>query len=226
MQGLGGAMMVPVGRLVLLRIAPRHELVRALAYLTVPALIGPLIGPPLGGFIATYFDWRYIFWINVPIGFLGIALVTRFIPDLREESVRRSTCEARCSRASACPASSSASPSLGRGFAPVPVVALIIGVGAASLIVYVRHARRTATSDHRSRSFAHPDLSARRSVGGFLFRIGLGATPFLLPLLLQVGFGLSASGSGLTDLRRRGRRHGDEDDGAADSANASAFAAC
>ena len=66
-QGVGGAMMVPVGRLVILRTAPRAELVRALAWLTIPALIGPLIGPPLGGFIATYFHWRYIFWINVPM---------------------------------------------------------------------------------------------------------------------------------------------------------------
>ncbi|HEY8139430.1 MAG TPA: MFS transporter, partial [Methylocystis sp.] len=69
-QGMGGAMMVPVGRLVILRTAPRMELVRALAWLTIPALVGPLIGPPLGGFIATYFHWRYIFWINVPIGAL------------------------------------------------------------------------------------------------------------------------------------------------------------
>ncbi len=67
-QGLGGAMMVPVGRLVLLRTVPKSDLVNALAYLTVPALIGPVAGPPLGGFITTYFNWRWIFWINVPIG--------------------------------------------------------------------------------------------------------------------------------------------------------------
>ena len=86
-QGMGGAMMVPVGRLVILRTAPRAELVRALAWLTIPALVGPLIGPPLGGFIATYFHWRYIFWINVPIGALGVLLTSRYIPDLREEDV-------------------------------------------------------------------------------------------------------------------------------------------
>ena len=66
-QGMGGAMMTPVGRLVLVRTAPRHELVRAMAWLAMPALIGPIVGPPLGGFLATYFDWRYIFWINAPI---------------------------------------------------------------------------------------------------------------------------------------------------------------
>ena len=88
-QGLGGAMMVPVGRLVLLRTTPKSEMVDALAYLTVPALIGPVVGPPLGGFITTYFHWRWIFWINVPIGLLGIALSLRFIENVREQVVAR-----------------------------------------------------------------------------------------------------------------------------------------
>ena len=70
-QGIGGSMMVPVGRLVLLRAVPKSEMVSALAWLTVPALIGPAVGPPLGGFITTYFEWRWIFWINVPVGIIG-----------------------------------------------------------------------------------------------------------------------------------------------------------
>ena len=85
LQGLGGAMMVPVGRLVLLRATAKADLVRAMAWLTIPALIGPVLGPPLGGFITTYVSWRWIFWINVPIGVLGIVLVSLFIPDVREE---------------------------------------------------------------------------------------------------------------------------------------------
>src|SRR5262249_47566433 len=83
-QGMGGAMMVPVGRLVVLRTIPKSELVSAMAYLTVPALIGPVLGPPLGGFIVTYFSWRWIFWINIPIGVLGILLSLRFVPNVRE----------------------------------------------------------------------------------------------------------------------------------------------
>src|SRR5262245_41206617 len=82
-QGIGGSMMVPVGRLVILRSVPKSELVGSLAYLTVPALIGPVVGPPLGGFITTYFEWRWIFWINVPVGLLGLTLATLYIPDLR-----------------------------------------------------------------------------------------------------------------------------------------------
>src|SRR5208282_4753675 len=88
-QGLGGAMMVPVGRLVLLRSVEKSDLVNALAYLTVPALIGPVAGPPLGGFITTYFHWRWIFWVNVPIGILGVLLSLRFIHNLREQDVPR-----------------------------------------------------------------------------------------------------------------------------------------
>src|SRR5580704_17005548 len=83
-QGLGGAMMVPVGRLVLLRSVAKSDLVSAMAYLTVPALLGPVAGPPLGGFVTTYFHWRWIFWINAPIGIVGIALATLFIEDVRE----------------------------------------------------------------------------------------------------------------------------------------------
>ncbi|MCC2106524.1 MAG: MFS transporter, partial [Hyphomicrobiales bacterium] len=84
-QGMGGAMMTPVGRLVLMRSVPRSDIVRALAWLTIPALIGPVIGPPLGGFITTYFHWRWIFWINIPISILGVVLATIYIPAVREE---------------------------------------------------------------------------------------------------------------------------------------------
>src|SRR5215217_5786157 len=88
LQGCGGAMMVPVGRLVLLRSIPKRELVQALNTLTMPALVGPVIGPPLGGFITTYFHWSWIFLINLPIGAAGIWLALRFMPDLRETEVR------------------------------------------------------------------------------------------------------------------------------------------
>ena len=195
-QGLGGAMMTPVGRLVLLRTAPRQELVRAMAYLTIPALIGPMIGPPVGGFIATYFHWRYIFWINVPIGALGVVLVTRFIPDLREEWTPPLDVAGAILSGVGLSCLVFGFTIAGRGFIPTPVVAMIVAVGAAALIAYVRHAKRT--------SYPIVDLDLLRIptfrtavFGGFLFRIGLGATPFLIPLLLQAGFGLSAYEAGL-----------------------------
>jgi EmrB/QacA subfamily drug resistance transporter len=89
LQGGGGAMMVPVARLIILRTVPKHQLVAAMAYLTIPALVGPLVGPPLGGFITTYFHWRWIFWINVPVGIVGIVLAWRFVPDTKAERSRR-----------------------------------------------------------------------------------------------------------------------------------------
>src|SRR5271163_1434548 len=87
LQGFGGAMMVPVGRLIVLKTIAKSELVTAMSYLTVPAVLGPVVGPPVGGFIVTYYSWRWIFFINVPIGILGFALVTMFIENIREEAV-------------------------------------------------------------------------------------------------------------------------------------------
>src|SRR5262250_1327551 len=87
LQGFGGAMMVPVGRLIVLKTVAKSELVTAMSYLTVPAVLGPVVGPPVGGFIVTYYSWRWIFFINVPIGAIGITLVSWYIPNIREEYV-------------------------------------------------------------------------------------------------------------------------------------------
>src|SRR5215831_10205963 len=87
-QGMGGAMMVPVGRLVLLRTVPRSVLARAMSYVSIPALVGPIVGPPLGGFIVSYASWRWIFFINIPIGVLGIVLVNLLVADLKETGRR------------------------------------------------------------------------------------------------------------------------------------------
>ncbi len=195
-QGMGGAMMVPVGRLVLLRTAPRSELVRAMAWLTIPALIGPLIGPPLGGFIATYLHWRYIFWINVPIGVLGVVLVTRFIPDLRENNVHPLDVRGAVLSAVGLSCLVFGFTIAGRGFAPAPIVGAVIAAGAAATLAYIWHARRVAYPIIDLRLLRIPTFRAA-IFGGFLFRVGLGAIPFLLPLLLQAGFGLSAYESGL-----------------------------
>jgi len=182
-QGMGGAMMVPVGRLVILRTAPRAELVRALAWLTIPALVGPLIGPPLGGFIATYF------------GALGVLLTSRYIPDLREEDV--GPLDVRGAMLSGLGLSCLVfGPStVGRGFAPPLVVAGLIIVGAGAIFAYVRHARGAPAPILDLGLLAIPTFRAA-IVGGFLFRIGIGAIPFLLPLLLQAGFHLTAFQSG------------------------------
>jgi EmrB/QacA subfamily drug resistance transporter len=194
-QGLGGAMMVPVGRLVLLRSTKKSDLVSAMAYLTVPALIGPVAGPPLGGFITTYFHWRWIFWINVPIGILGVLLSLRFIQNLREEAVPRFDFKGFVLSGVGLLSLISGLSMIGRGIAPYGLVAAMIVIGALSLAAYVRHAHGNVGAILDLKLLKIPTFYAG-VVGGFIFRVGIGAIPFLLPLLLQVGFGLTPFASG------------------------------
>ena len=196
LQGIGGAMMVPVGRLVLLRTAAKTELVAAMAWLTVPALLGPVLGPPVGGFIVTYFSWRWIFDINVPIGILGIVLVSLFFEDVREPPRGRFDGIGLLLCAIALSGLMFGLETAGRGVVPPAITEAMIGIGLVAVVGYLLHARH------------HPapllDLSLMRLPcfgvalsAMMLFRTGIGAIPFLLPLMLQVGFGNSAVESGL-----------------------------
>ena len=194
-QGLGGAMMVPVGRLVLLRSVEKSDLVNAMAYLTVPALIGPVAGPPLGGFITTYFNWRWIFWINVPIGVLGIALSLRFIANLREEAVPRFDFKGFVLSGLGLVGLIAGLSLIGRGMAPGWEVVAMIAAAVALLALYVRHAGMNEDAILDLKLLKIPTFFSG-VVGGLVFRIGIGALPFLLPLLLQVGFGLTPFESG------------------------------
>ena len=187
--------MVPVGRLVLLRSIRKSDLVSAMAYLTVPALIGPVAGPPLGGFITTYFHWRWIFWINVPIGVLGVLLSLRFIENLREETVPRFDFKGFVLSGVGLLSLISGLSTIGRGIAPYWLVVAMIAVGALSLAAYVRHANSKRDAILDLKLLAIPTFFSGVA-GGFIFRVGIGAIPFLLPLLLQVGFGLTPFESG------------------------------
>ncbi|MBV1701627.1 MAG: DHA2 family efflux MFS transporter permease subunit [Hyphomicrobiales bacterium] len=194
-QGFGGAMMVPVGRLVILRAVPRSQLVSAMAYLTFPALIGPVIGPPLGGFITTYFQWRWIFWINVPIGVLGMVLASLFIENIREEEPRSLDLVGFLLSGIGLSAVMFGMTVAGRGFISVPLDIALVALGGVLLTIYVWHARRIEHPILDLRLFKHPTF--RISVtGGFLFRLGIGASPFLLPLMFQIGFGMTPFQSG------------------------------
>jgi EmrB/QacA subfamily drug resistance transporter len=196
LQGMGGAMMVPVGRLVLLRSTPKQDLVRAMAWLTVPALIGPVLGPPLGGFITTYVSWHWIFWINVPIGALGIVLATRFIPDLREERPPPLDLTGFLLSALGLIGLVAAFETAGRDLVPTGVTLLLLASGSAGVGLYLWHARRVRYPLLDLALLRVPTFRAA-VVGGFLFRIGIGALPFLLPLMLQEAFGLNPFDSGL-----------------------------
>jgi EmrB/QacA subfamily drug resistance transporter len=196
LQGVGGAMMVPVGRLVILRTIPKSALVDALAWLTIPALIGPILGPPLGGFITTYFSWRWIFWINLPIAALGLVLATLFIPDVRGETQSRFDYFGFILSGIGLSAFVSGSAAFGvQGLSPYIGLALL-GAGLLVILLYIYYARRTVDPILDLTLMRYPTFRAG-VVGGSLFRVGIGATPFLLPLLLQLGFGLSPLKSGL-----------------------------
>ena len=196
LQGVAGAMMTPVGRLVLLRSVPKHELVRAMSYLTMPAMLGPVLGPPIGGFIVTYFSWRWIFFINVPMGILGVVLVSVFIRNIREEATTPLDWRGFILTGFGLAGMVYGFENLGRGILPFSVVAAMLAGGAVCLAIFAFHARRTP--------HAILDLSLLRIqtftasvVGGAFMRMGMGASPFLLALLLQMGFGMSALGAGL-----------------------------
>ncbi|HKH35385.1 MAG TPA: DHA2 family efflux MFS transporter permease subunit [Beijerinckiaceae bacterium] len=196
LQGIGGAMMVPVGRLVLLRSIPKSELVAALAYLTVPAMVGPVVGPPLGGFITTYFDWRWIFFINIPIGLLGIGLSTLYFENVREPDRPPLDFAGFLLSGFGLAALMLGLATGGRHLLPIEVSIGCVVLGAIAVIAYVRHAGRTPHPLVRLELLRIATFRAS-VVGGSLFRIGVGAIPFLLPLMLQLGFGLNPLESGL-----------------------------
>jgi EmrB/QacA subfamily drug resistance transporter len=195
-QGMGGAMMTPVGRLVLVRSVDRRELVNAMAWVSIPAMIGPLMGPPLGGFITTYASWHWIFLINVPIGLIGIVLVTRYIENIKAEVPERFDFAGMALSGTAVAGLTFGLSVAGFEIVPWPVVVAILGVGAAALALYLAYARRAPAPILDFGLMRYPTFRASL-LGGFLFRIGVGAMPFLLPLLLQVGFQLSPFQSGM-----------------------------
>jgi EmrB/QacA subfamily drug resistance transporter len=204
LQGLGGAMMTPVGRLILLRSFPRKDLVTAMTYMTLPAIIGPIIGPLLGGFLTTYSSWRWIFYVNLPFGLLGIVLALRFLEEVPADGTARFDFTGFALFGCAIALVQAGIEGLGRAvLAPLWVPAPFVAA-ALLLIGFVRYARgRTAPvvqfALFRQRPFAIGTLA------GGLCRVAFNGTPFLLPLMLQVGFGMTPMQSGsLTFLATAG----------------------
>jgi MFS family permease len=195
-QGIGGAMMTPVGRLIIVRSIDKEALLNAMSLLTIPALIGPICGPPLGGFITTYASWHWIFIINVPIGLVGIALATRFIPNIRTEYPYPFDLVGFILSGLGIGGLAFGLSVMGLAFLPNSVVAALLGVGAVCSLAYVYYARRAPAPILDLNLLKLPTFRAT-IYGGFLFRLGIGALPFLLPLLLQIGFNLSPFQSGM-----------------------------
>jgi EmrB/QacA subfamily drug resistance transporter len=195
-QGIGGAMMVPVGRLLLLRTAAKSELVSAMAWLTTPALLGPVIGPTMGGFMVTYLNWQWTFYVNIPIGIMGLVLVSVFVEDIREPPRGAFDVAGLILSSIALIGLMFGLETLGRHVVPLWISEAMVVSGAAAALGYVLHARRC---DDPLLDFTLMRLPCFgvAIVAMMLFRTGIGAIPFLLPMMLQVGFGDTAAQSGL-----------------------------
>src|SRR5579863_2420010 len=179
MQGFGGAMMVPVGRLVVLRIVPKSGLVDAMSYLTIPAVLGPVLGPPLGGFIVTYSSWRWIFLMNVPIAILGMILVTLYIPDIKEEETIPLDFRGFVLTGIGLSGLVFGFETIGRSMVPAGLVMTMMTAGGLCAGLYVLHARRIDYPIVDMSLMKIPTFAAS-VLGGGLARMGIGALPFLL----------------------------------------------
>jgi EmrB/QacA subfamily drug resistance transporter len=189
-QGIGGAMMTPVGRLILIRSFPRSQLITAMTYMTLPAIVGPLLGPLLGGFLTTYVSWRWIFWVNLPFGLIGILVALRYVDDTRTEEGARFDFPGFLMVGLSCVLVQYGIENIGRPTIPIPAIVAVIAVAVLLFLLFIRYARRVTAPAVDMTLFQERTFSVGTLAGG-VCRIGLNGVPFLLPLALQVGFGLS-----------------------------------
>ncbi len=195
LQGVGGAMMMPVGRLIIGRTFAKSELVAAMAYVTIPGLVGPMLGPLIGGAITTYTSWRWIFYINLPMGLIGVAFALKYIDNIREPNVRPPDIPGFILIGIGLAGIVMGVENIGRGVLPEGAEAALLTIAAIALFAYWRHSKRVAAPALDLTLLRIPTF--RTSVlGGTVSRIGFGATPFLLPLLFQIGFGRTPLESG------------------------------
>jgi len=193
LQGIGGAMMVPVGRMVVLRVTEKKDMVKTIAFITWPGLIAPVLGPPLGGLIVTYGHWPWIFWLNIPLGILAIIATAYLVPQFKSEQRRPFDVRGFVLTATACTSLIIALEALGQMHLSFGIPLLLLGM-LCSWLAY-RHSFRDAQP---LLPFSAMKIATFRNavIGGSLFRASINAVPYLLPLLFQLGFGWSAAQAG------------------------------
>ncbi|MGC4028491.1 MAG: MFS transporter [Steroidobacteraceae bacterium] len=196
LQGIGGALMVPVGRLVVLRETPKEDLVNAIAVLTWPALVAPVLGPPLGGLIADHGDWRWIFWLNLPLGAFALLLAGRIVPMLERKPDKAFDWPGFLLTGSGVFCLMAATEILPQPHAAWGTAVALLAVGVVLMTASVRHLRRAARPMLDLAALKLPTFAAT-VWGGSLFRMGVSAVPFLIPLMFQIGFGFDAFSAGM-----------------------------
>ena len=196
LQGIGGAMLSPVGRLILLRSFPKEDLARAMAYVAIPALIGPTVGPVLGGFITTYFNWRWIFYVNIPVGLIGITLALRYTEDFRATKQSRFDLRGFIIVGIGLATLQFGFENVGRHVLPPSVIAMSFVAAAVALTLFAWHVHGHPNPVLDLGLFGIRTFRIGTLVGG-ICRTGMNSVPFMLPLLFQLGFGLNALHSGL-----------------------------
>jgi MFS family permease len=196
LQGSGGAMMLPVGRITMVRTFPKSELINAMSFVAIPGLVGPMLGPVIGGAIIEYFHWSVIFFVNIPIGLGGLYMVYRHLPNYREKRNYRLDIIGLVLFGSGIALLSYVLEVFGETTLSAREMLGLLAISAALLAAYGLHTKRTPHALLRLKLLAIRTF--RVAVSGNLFtRLGIGGIPFLLPLLYQVGLGFSAIQSGL-----------------------------
>lgn len=195
LQGVGGAFLLPVGRLALLRILPREQFLAAMGFIAIPGLVGPMIGPALGGFLVEYASWHWIFWINLPIGLLGMMFTLSHMPNVTLPDLPPFDYQGFMLLAVAMISLTLGLEQLSQGNSWL-WIGVILTIGLCSTLIYTRHAMRDSRAIFRADLFG--DVGFRLGILGNVFtRLGSGAMPFILPLTLQLGLGFSPFQSGL-----------------------------
>jgi EmrB/QacA subfamily drug resistance transporter len=196
LQGCGGAMMVPVGRLTMVRTFAKSELIRAMSFVAIPGLIGPMLGPVAGGLIVGYLHWRFIFFVNIPIGLVGLYMVYRHLPDYREEHTHPLDTVGLILFGSGIALLSYVLEVFGEHTLGTVEILGLLALSFALLAGYGIHSTRTPYPLLRLALFRIRTFRAAVS-GSFLTRLGIGGIPFIFPLLYQVGLGFTPVESGL-----------------------------